>query len=156
MGTTTPLRSALKKVFYPHAEAKGFTIDKSGQPHTTTFRRLVGETVQVFNIQWDKYGKPRFVINFGDAPATGVQRYDKSIPATHIEPFDCKPSLRLQRRRGGAMSCWFQLRRPLLKQLASLSREYSPEEVVDYVLSCFPEMEQWWSLRTKGIHIHGA
>lgn len=51
MGTTTPLRSALKKVFYPHAEAKGFTIDKSGQPHTTTFRRLVGETVQVFNIQ---------------------------------------------------------------------------------------------------------
>jgi hypothetical protein len=154
MGTTTPLRTALKQRLHPHAQARGFVIDKSNQPNFTAFRRIAGDTVQVFEIQWDKYGKARFVINFGDAPAAGVNRHGAVLLADAVEPFDCKPSLRLQRKRGGAMSCWFQLRRPLLEQIATFKREYTPDEVAEHVLACFPEMEEWWSSRKKGVHVN--
>jgi hypothetical protein len=155
MGRTTALRSALKTVFFPHAEAHGFVIDKSKQPQFTVFRRRLGDRVQVFDVQWDKYGLPRFVLNFGEAPATGLVRQGQPVAPQDVQVYDCLPSLRLQRRRGGSMRCWFQLRRPLLEQLTSLSREYSPEEVAHAVTDSFAEVEAWWRTRAKGPHVHG-
>lgn len=155
MGRTTPLRSALKATLFPIAAARGFVIDKSAQPQFTTFRRLTGGEVHVFDVQWDKSGKPRFIINFGKAPARGVTRQGKPVAPERIEVYDCKPMLRLQRRRGGSMACWFQLRRPLLQQLASMSREYSPDEVAQSVVACFQEVEAWLSSGVKGPHVHG-
>lgn len=113
------------------------------------------KSVHVFDVQWDKYGKPRFVVNFGEAPTEGVLRYGVPVEARNVEVFDCKPMLRLQRRRGGSMGCWFQLRRPVLRQLLTFQREYTPEEVVREVLVIFSEAEEWWSSRAKGRHIHG-
>jgi len=155
MGNTTTLRRALRDTFFPYVERKGFGIDKSRQPQFTTFRRITDRTVQVFDIQWDKYGKPRFVINFGEAPIEGVLRYGVPVEARNVEVFDCKPMLRLQRRRGGTMGCWFQLRRPVLQQLLTFQREYTPEEVVREVLAAFPDAEEWWASRADGRHIHG-
>jgi hypothetical protein len=155
MGRTTPLRSALKANLFPLAAAQGFVIDKSAQPQFTTFRRRSGDEVHVFNVQWDKAGKPRFIINFGKAPASAVSRQGMPVPAEHIEVYDCRPALRLQRKRGGSMSCWFQLRRPLLQQLTSMSREFTPEEVALSVVACFHEIEEWLRSGVKGPHVHG-
>lgn len=155
MGNTTTLRRALRDTFFPCVEKMGFEIDKSLQPQFTTFRRITAKSVHVFDVQWDKSGKPRFVINFGEAPAEGVLRYGVPVEARNVEVFDCKPMLRLQRRRGGSMGCWFQLRRPVLLQLLMLQREYTPEEVAREVLAVFPEAEKWWASRAEGRHIHG-
>ncbi len=155
MGRTTALRGALRTVFYPHVEARGFVVDKIHQPQFTVFRRHVGATVQVFDIQWDKYGNPRFVLNFGEAPADGVVRQGKPVPANSIEVFDCSPMLRLQRKRGGTMACWFQLRRRPLQQLTSLSRDHTPEQVAAAVVESLAEVEEWWKSKTRGPHVHG-
>jgi hypothetical protein len=155
MGRTTSLRSALKATLFPLAAAHGFVIDKSAQPQFTTFRRHSGDEVHVFDVQWDKNGEPRFVINFGKAPAKGVTRQGAPVAAENLEVYDCKPMLRLQRKRGGSMSCWFQLRRPLHQQLTSWSRDYSPDEVAQSVVASFSEVESWLISGVKGPHVHG-
>lgn len=155
MGRTTALRRALKSTLFVHAERQGFVLDTRHQPQFSTFRRRVGDTVQVFDLQWDKSGAPRFVINFGEAPAQGVVREGQPVAPEAIEVFDCRPSLRLQRRRGGSMGCWFQLRRPWLEQLIRLSRHHTPQEVAAHATAAFAEVEQWWATKARGPHVHG-
>ena len=154
MGRTTALRRALKATLFDHAQRQGFVLDTRGQPRFSTFRRRVGDTLQVFDLQWDKNGSPRFVINFGEAPAEGVLRQGVRVAPEDIEVYDCRPSLRLQRKRGGTMGCWFQLRRPLLEQLISLSRRYTPEQVAAAATDAFAEVEQWWADKAMGPHVH--
>jgi hypothetical protein len=153
MGITTSLRSALKRMFYPHVESIGFVIDKSDQPHSTTFRRQVGDCAQVFDIQWDKSGKPRFTVNFAETTGAPIDIYGKPVPINEIRTYHCPTRLRLQRRRGGSMGCWFQLRRPLLNQLVAFKREYTPEEVAQQLLDCFLEIEHWWQSKERGPHV---
>jgi hypothetical protein len=154
MGRTTELRRALKATFIPHALARGFDMDVRHQPLFTVFRRTVGSVVQVFEIQWEKYGSPRFVLNFGDVPLDGTHISGAPIIPQEIQPHDCRPRLRLQRRRGGSLACWFQLRKPLWLQLVTLRRDYTPAEVVHELLSAYPEMEEWWQSRRTGAHVH--
>jgi hypothetical protein len=155
MGRTSPLRSALKSVLYPHAEALGYAIDKSHQPLFTIFRRRSGSEVHLFEVQWDKSGRSRFIINFGKAPADGVVVQGASVGPGELQVHHCRPWLRLQRRRGGSMRCWFQLRRPLLEQVLTLSREYTPTEVARSVVASFEEVEAWLGSGVKGPHVHG-
>lgn len=147
MGRTTPLRRALKTILYPHIEAWGFVIDTKHQPQFAVFRRQVGADLHLVEIQWDKSGRPRFVINFGRMPA-GAAAPDE------FQVHHCRPWMRLQRRRGGSVWCWFQLRRPLLAQILSLAREYSPEDVAHEVVVCFAEVEEWFTSGVKGPHVH--
>lgn len=72
-----------------------------------------------------------------------------------VDIVDCSPMLRLQRKRGGSLSCWFQLRRPLFEQIASLSRNYSVEELDAATMNAFSEVEQWWTTKEAGPHIYG-
>lgn len=65
MGSTTPLRRALKTILYLYIEARGFVIDTSHQPQFTVFRPQVGSDLHLVEIQWGKSGRPRLVINFG-------------------------------------------------------------------------------------------
>jgi len=60
-----PLKDEVIKHFYKFVEQKGFTKEKSVEPYFTEFRRNHNNEVQVFEIQWDKYWRPYFVINFG-------------------------------------------------------------------------------------------
>lgn len=153
MGSTTALRAALKATLFPLAQTHGFVIDKSAQPQFTTFRRQSGAEVHVFDVQWDKHGRPRFVINFGKALVGGVSSRG-TLEAERAEVYDCTPAFRLQRKRGGSMSCWFQLRRPLLQQLTAWSRDATPDEVAQSVVDCFPEIEAWFSAGVIGLHVH--
>jgi hypothetical protein len=65
MGTTTELRRALKTLFIPYAVDRGFVVDERGQPRSTVFRRRVRSRVEMFEVQWEKYGTPRFAVHFG-------------------------------------------------------------------------------------------
>ncbi len=155
MGRTTELRKALKSTFFPHVMARGFVVDTRHQPMFTIFRRTVDGAVQVFDIQWEKYGSPRFVLNFGAVPLDGTDLAGAPINPAEVQPHDCKPCLRLQRRRGGSLACWFQLRKLLWEQLTTLRRDHAPAEVVGSLLAAYPEMEDWWQSRKRGPHVNG-
>lgn len=137
---THPLRETVTRRFYPFAETRGFTRIKSGDSLFTTFRKSDGYTAYEFEIQWDKYHRPYFVLNF-------------SIPEGAIAPVRTKRG-RLQRKRGGPISCWFNLRKPWLETLRTGQFRYKPDEVVDHLISCFPEIEAWWSNGTEGPHVY--
>jgi hypothetical protein len=80
MSRATPLREAVKATFYPFALERGFVREKATSLFVP-FRRMAGSTVQVFEIQWDKSHRPRFVVNFGEAPSTGIEFFGEHVSA---------------------------------------------------------------------------
>ena len=128
----------MKKGFYPFAEERGFYREKQTNPLFVTFRRTVGSEEQVFEIQWDKYHKPYFVINIGKGNL-------EANPTTNMG--------RLQRGSRGSVRKWFGLRRPWLSKLTSGRWRYSPEEVVTELISAFEELERWWRDGSEGPHL---
>ena len=153
MAKTKPIRDALRKVFYPHVSSLGFEVDKRWQPQAVVFRRFSINAVHVFEIQWDKYHRPKFVINFAEAPPDGIEFCESWIEAKDIAPVHCGTYLRLMQSRGRFTYKWFQLRRPLIEQLLVLKRDYDPEEIAAQVVQRFDEVEDWWSNKTIGKHV---
>jgi hypothetical protein len=141
-----PLREAVKNYFYPFAESKQFVRVKSKHPHFTTFRRVNGTAVHVFDVQWDKYGRPAFVINFGEASID-----DSQVSSAEIEPEQCKVLCRLQPDKSSPR--WWRLRKPWLEVLKTARLRYEPQEVVDQVIACFPDAEAWWTEKQEGAHV---
>jgi Domain of unknown function (DUF4304) len=152
MTRATELRGAVKAMLYPFADAQGFVRAKSRNGLSTTFRRATPELIQVFDIQWDKYGAPAFVLNFGECPLSGLDMIDIGhVAAEDVCPGWCTRCGRLQSRRGAFG--WFKLRKPLLEAVISLKWRYRPEEVVQHVIKWFPEVEAWWANKDEGPHI---
>src|SRR5262249_12660010 len=149
-----PLREALKARFYPYAESRGFVRAKTSHPHFTTFRRVDGDTVRVFDVQWDKYSRPMFVLNFGEGPKEGVTLWGTHTGGAELDPLDCAEGGRLQRKKGPSLACWFQLNKPLVEALRTMERHYTPEVVVNHLLDVFPELEEWWERRAIGPHLY--
>jgi hypothetical protein len=147
------LRQVVKARFLPYAEARGFVRAKSTHPLFYVFRRMTADKVQVFNVQWDKYGDACFVVNFGEGPKNGVQLWGKHIPGEALETQDCPESGRLQRKAGAGKRSWFQLNKPLFEAMRTMERRYPADAVVEQLLAVFPEVEAWWQHRTVGPHM---
>jgi hypothetical protein len=148
MSHSQDLRQAVKARFHPFVESRGFVRGKSTSLFTV-FRRRDGESLHVFDIQWDKYGAPRFVINFGEVSLRNLRVEEPELGIHHCEKLG-----RLTRKKGPYLRSWFQLRKPWLEAIASLQRQYEPEEVVDQLLAFFPEVEAWWSDQAEGPHLN--
>ena len=133
-----PLKEEIKN-FYKFAEQRGFAKEKSKNHYFTVFKRTNGENVDYFDIQWDKYWRPYFVLNFGQGSS---KENEISI------------SGRLQRAKGGSLSCWFGLKKPLSKRILSMQWNYTPREVRKELESSFEELEKWWHEKEEGPHIY--
>ena len=142
MSQSEALREALQKRFYPFVQERGFVRGKATSLFAP-FERLAGENIQFFEIQWDKYHHPRFVINFGEFANSESRRSVVRIS-----------SGRLQRWRGGSMRTWFQISKPWSESLRTFSWSYQPDEVVNHLIECFPELEAWWSSKQEGPHVY--
>lgn len=153
MGKTTELRGELKRVFFPFAESRGFTIDQRDAPTFTTFRRAAGDSLHIFDVQWEKYGRPRFVLNFGTCPASGLNLPDKTIPADQVLAGWTLQGGRLQPRLGATTSSWFRQDNPLFVRLFGGPALRPAPEVVTNLIQIFPELEAYWSTGTIGRHL---
>jgi hypothetical protein len=134
-----PLLAEIKTRFYPFVTERGFVRQKSSNPLLTEFRRELSQRRDVFEIQWDKYWRPFFVLNFGRDVSGGE--------AGNMQG-------RLQRGRCGDLCCWFSLRRPWTSKLRTGKWNYSPDEVVCELICAFDELETWWSGGEAGPHIY--
>lgn len=145
MGTTSDLRRALKKRFFSHAQQRGFTIDERRQPGATVFRRPIAASVHIFEVQWDKYGKPRFRIHFGTCPTKGlmvgaaVVLPDETLPGWCADAGTLQPPFRQD-------SSW-------LRRLLGQPALRDPDAVVDELLKVFTELERYWASGDVGPHI---
>lgn len=145
MGNTTDLRREIARIFVPHVERNGFTMDKRDLPAFLRFWRIKGDAAHLFDIQWEKYGRPRFVVNFGRCPATGL-----IIRGKHYAPQDVLASWapeggRLQPQPGTSSRSWFRQDKPLLQSLFSREKLRPADEVIAVDLLChFVEVDLWW------------
>jgi hypothetical protein len=153
MGPTTPLRQEIKRVFVPHLTAKGFAFDMRGAPQILTFRRINARAIDVCDIQWEKYGRPRFVVNFGKCGADGVVFRGKRIAPEDIVPYYGLCWGRLSPGSDRTTRGWFRQDRPLLERLMRWSRFYTPQEVVSLLTALFVEVEEFWASGTLGPHL---
>jgi hypothetical protein len=153
MGKTTELRREIKARFFPYAAARGFSPDVRLQPTSVIFRRHAGERVEMFELQWDKYGSPRFAINFGTCSINGLDINGNAAPAAEALPTWCNDVGSLQPRRGSSTRSWFRQDSTLLRRLAGQPALRDPSEVVDDLVALFPEIERYWATGAVGPHL---
>jgi hypothetical protein len=153
MGPTTELRRALKARFFSYAVDRGFVLDARHQPVSTTFRRPAGAAVQIFDVQWDKYGKPRFALNFGTCPVEGMRIGDTIHRADDVLPGWCPDSGRLQPGGGSGTRHWFRQDSTLLRRVFGAPVLREPAVVVEELMALFPEVERYWTSREAGPHL---
>ncbi|MCE9601431.1 MAG: hypothetical protein K8S21_04345 [Gemmatimonadetes bacterium] len=150
---TTPLRRALKLVFYASVADAGFAIDRRGRPGTTVLRRVSGDVVHLLEVQWEKYGRPRFTLNFGTCPAAGLRIRDELHVPGQVLPTWCPDAGTLRPRRGATSRSWFRQDRPFLQRLLGRPALREPSEVVGELVTLFPELERYWSTGEIGEHM---
>ena len=154
MGRTTDIRRELKKVFLPTALQLGFVVDDQNMPDSMIFRRAAGNVVQIFALQWDKYGSPRFVLHFGTCPAEGLLVDGQFLAPSTVLPTWLPDSGSLKPRRGMSSRAWFRQDLPFLARLFSKAALRSPTEVVSEFMHLFSEVEEYWSSGRVGPHIN--
>ena len=161
MGHATELRQILKQRFFPLLEAKGFVMDKRHAPQFLAFRRIFGETIQVFDIQWDKYGKPKFALNFSMGSLHDIVSHEGPIEPADAFVYNFKNKGRL---RSKCQFRWFQADRQWFSQDLGLTerlmlrKKKTADDVVDDLLNVFPEVEAFFQGNGKGSHLslHGT
>ncbi len=132
---------------------KGFVVDNRDMPMRLTFRRCAADGVQVCDIQWDKRGRPRFVVNFGSCGPRGVICYGLAVEAKDVFPSQVPVAGRLGPRSGSWNGSWFRQDRPWLASLFLQSRLLPAEDVVAQLLRLFPEVERYWATGEVGPHL---
>jgi hypothetical protein len=153
MGRTTDLRRAIKRSFVPLMERKGFNTDSRDMPQFLAFRRITPEKIYVCDIQWEKYGRPRFVLNFGSCGPRGVICHGKEIIPTDVTTSATPRCGRLLPGRSPHTSSWFRQDRSLLQAVWRRSSLRSPNDVIDNLLNLFPEVEEYWNSGAVGKHV---
>jgi hypothetical protein len=152
-GRTTDLRRAIKARFLPFMLEKGFELDLRNMPAFMDFRKITSDRVYVCDIQWEKHGAPRFVVNFGTCGPNGVICHGKEIDAHDVTPSSASSFGRLTARPGYSLSCWFRQDHSLLRRIFSWSRLRRADDVVDELIERFSELEDYWSKGAVGRHI---
>ncbi len=153
MGQTTELRRAIKRSFAPEMTRKGFVVDSRDMPQCSTFRCCTADDVRVCDIQWDKRGRPRFVVNFGSCGPKGVICHGQAVEAADVFPSQTPLAGRLGPRSASRGESWFGQDRSWLASLFLQLRFLSAEEVVAELLRLFPEVERYWSTGEVGPHL---
>jgi len=155
MGKSGPLRDAIKGSFYPFVMERGFVLEKATALFVP-FHRTAGGKQHYFDMQWDKYHEPRFVLNFEER-SSGVGDQADDQTGAEAKPDPRHPGVRvqrLQRRRGGSLGAWFQTRKPFGQVMRTMRWRYTPEEVAHQLITAFAELELWWETKEEGPHIY--
>ena len=150
MGRTTDLRRALKEKFFPLLLDKGFVLDMRHAPQFITFRKIAPDKIYICDVQWDKSGKPRFVINFGCGKMEEMHVDEKPLDANDLFPYHTPVMGRLHPSKGLG---WFRQDYGLLKRLL-LGKAYAPsDQIVSALIERFVEVEKYWDTGRRGSHI---
>jgi hypothetical protein len=108
MGVTSELRAEIERVFVPWLVARGFAVARRQLPFVLAFRRERREWCELVELQWEKYGRPRFVLNFARAPAQGLEIGGKHFAVAELCAGWVPGNGRLQPGRGGTSASWFR------------------------------------------------
>jgi hypothetical protein len=156
MGKTTELRREIKKSFIPFAESQGYKSTMQFAPTTFDFIKKTDKEILVFDIQWEKYGFPRFVVNFGKCAKHEVENILDLYSAKEINPAITPIKGRLQPKKGFTTASWFRQDKNFFIKLISSNKNRPATEVVNQLMELFVEIEEYFINGTIGEHFDGA
>ena len=146
-GPTTELRREIKERFIPFLTAKGFTTDNRHAPGTKIFRRAHHGRLHICDLQWEKYGKPRFILNFGE---TELQQRQMDTLGT----WDCETYLQLKPKSGASTATWFRQDKPWPVRTISKEKLYPAASIITLLIDLFAEAENFWQTGCIGQHVN--
>ena len=151
MGNTTVLRQRIRKLL----ESRGFTYDSRQSPQCMNFRRISPTDVHLLAINWEKTGRPRFVVMFSKAGKRGVVYHGELVLASDLL-IEHSPKLGFLAPKDHRFTQgWFRLDPALLYRLLH-PRFRGIESVVEQFASLLNEIEEYWSTGSVGPHIRFA
>jgi hypothetical protein len=153
MEVTTALRQEAKSQFFPLMQQRGFVLDERDAPNFLRFRRITPTEAHIVEIQWEKYGRPRFAINFGRCSKDGVVIRGERFPVEKISANWLLGSGRLQPGRKKTVGGWFRQDKPLVTRLFSSEKQVPASKVIAQLISLYPEVEEYWERGTVGQHL---
>lgn len=152
MGTTTELRQALKSEIFPRLLERGFAIDQRHAPQFVDFRRSRGDRVDFIEFQWEKYGRPRFKLSFGQVSARGTIASGLHTPAQDVGPGQAPRYVSLcPRGSGSSTRHWFCQDAALWARLLGRSPR-TAAEVVAELAALLPEVDAYFDHGRLGPH----
>ena len=150
----TALRNAVRSRLVPALIAEDF-LPLPDADHTLRFRRPQGAVVHLLEVQWDRHGRPRYVVNSATCPADGLAVGDRRFPVEAVFAGWLPDSGRLQPRPGSTTAFWF--RGDLAWPLRLLGRRPpAPDAVVDATVALLPELWRYWREGRVGPHMHAC
>jgi hypothetical protein len=142
------LREELSERFIPYLRSRGFEQggDASGADARSTspfgmFERNHGTVTDIISIQFDKYRRAKFIVNFRKDPPEIVKFRSAKDNLGFVQLG------RLHSRPRSAR--WFTMR----TFLGFRSPEKCAKAIVDRLMILFPEVESWFKDGTMGDHI---
>jgi len=152
--SATALRNAVRSRLVPALIAEDF-LPLADADHTLRFHRPQRDVVQLLEVQWDRHGRPRYVVNYATCPADGLEVGDRRFPVEAVFAGWLPDSGRLQPRPGPTTAAWF--RSDLAWPLRLLGRRPpAPDAVVDATLALLPELWRYWREGRSGRHMHAC
>jgi hypothetical protein len=153
MGRTTELRREIREVFLPLMTTKGFKVDLRHMPQVMTFRKIEADRILICDIQWEKYGRPRFVMNFGSCGANGSELNGAQVAANDVNVWDAPDRGQLAPGRSRTVAGWFRQDKTFLSRLLSGTDLRPASDAVRDLIRLFPEVEGYWLDGTCGPHL---
>jgi hypothetical protein len=113
----------------------------------------VGGRIEFVEIQWEKYGRPRFVVSFGHASAKGTICFGENIAPNEVGPGQAPQYCRLHPTGNGSSTRhWFRQDRPLVSALLARSFLYPADVPVQQLIELFAEVENYFESGIVGQH----
>jgi len=107
--------------------------------------------MQIFALLWERHDRPRFIVQFAEAPLSGIDARGEHIASEDVLPGNAALLRGWLNPAPGSM--WFRLDdQPLWRRLIS-RQQNDPDQVVDLLVKRFSEVMEWWERKTKGPHL---
>lgn len=152
MITTAELRHEIKRSFAPYVQSLGFELVKNTRLFIE-FRRQRQDNVHFFDIQFEKYGQPRFIVNYGTSPSAGLLINNRHFPPSEIVTSWLPDSGRLLPGKGETSASWFRQDNTFITRIISREPLRPATKVISELLQLFQELEVYWNTDAIGSHM---
>jgi hypothetical protein len=153
--SAAPLRKAVWSRIVPALITEDFHPLPQDEDKTQRFVRRESGVIHVLEVQWDRHGRPRYVLNYGTCPVDGLRVGTTHHAADTVYAGWLPDSGRLQPLPGATSAHWFRQDVPLIKRLFGRSTP-TPDTVVESTLALLPELWRYWRDGIPGRHMHAC
>ncbi|WP_043307129.1 hypothetical protein [Pseudomonas sp. ML96] len=146
------LREQLRQHLLPWLETRGFVADQPQNALFWTYRREVGEQLQILEVQWDKYRRPRFILNYGTCPRQGLVIDGRNISGHEMAAGWTEDAGRAHAGTS-AEEHWFRQDRPWWRRLFGGAPLVDAQPILHGLQICLHELDIYWASGLLGPHM---